>query len=617
MAARLPQRIPQFDEVLIRPNVRVPMRDGIALATDLYVPAAGGRVVEAPVPALLMRTPYAKGPANNVQAMALARHGYLVALQDVRGRYDSEGEFTAFAQEAEDGCDAIEWLAAQHPCDGRVGTFGVSYMAYAQAAAATQAPPHLVAMCHTFGYPHGYHTARQGGALDLFWLSYYVMMAADGTEARADPNVRQALLEMRFDEWLARWPFREGQSPLALAPSYERTFFEYVRRECLDEFWRQPGMSAAEHLERWPDVPTLWVCGWYDHYPYAHPDTLAFTRLARRGHRNQYVLFGPWTHADTGRKIGQATFGDASEWAVTFPQYELRWFDRWLRGVDDEGLFEAPAQYFVMGGGPGTLTPDGLLDHGGEWRKAPSWPPEDAAFTPWHLHPAGALAPELPEVGPASTTFRADPSDPVPSSTGVCYTVTRLPGGGPRRGSTNRAGDHVEGPPLPGATEPYLPLSARNDVLVFQTEPLPDDLEVAGHPVLEVWLSSDAPDADLVAKLVDVYPPSPACPAGFALGVSEGIQRARFRGGCERPELVVPGETVLVRVALRPVANLFRRGHRLRVDIAGSSWPHFDVNTHTGRNPSEDWEQRVAHHTLHHTPDRPSRILLPVRRRAS
>jgi putative CocE/NonD family hydrolase len=151
--------------------------------------------------------------------MRWARCGYVVAVQDVRGRYESEGVFTPFIQEAEDGFDTVERLAAQPPCDGRVGTMGGSYLAYAQAALATQAPPHLAAQCHYFGYPHGYHSVRQGGALDIFWMSYFVMMAGDGKEAQADPNVKAALLEMRFEEWLHRWPLREGRSPLALAPS--------------------------------------------------------------------------------------------------------------------------------------------------------------------------------------------------------------------------------------------------------------------------------------------------------------------------------------------------------------------------------------------------------------
>ena len=149
-------------------------------------------------------------------------------------------------------------------------------------------------------------------------------------------------------------------------------------------------------------------------------------------------------------------------------------------------------------------------------------------------------------------------------------------------------------------------------MLVFQTEPLPEDLVVAGHPVVELWISSDAPDTDFVAKLVDVHPSSPDYPAGFALGVSEGVQRAKFRRGCEREELLTPGEVVLVRVLLRPLANRFVQGHRLRLDITGSSWPHFDVNTHTGRNPSTDWERRVAINTIHHDGKHPSRLLLPV-----
>jgi len=603
-------RQPIFPEVLIRPQVRVPMRDGVELATDLYCPARDGKAV-GPQPALLLRTPYNKGEANSPQAMRWARRGYVVAIQDVRGRYASDGVFTAFAQEDVDGYDAIEWLAAQPECDGRVGTWGGSYCAADQAAAATQRPPHLAAMCHYFGYPHKYHVLRQGGALDVFYISYMVMMAGDGREALADPSVKQALYDMRFEEWLARWPLQQGRSPLALAPSYEDLTFEFIRRECLDDFWLQPSLAPAAYPERWPDVPTLYICGWYDHYAYAHPDTLVFTKLTEMGHENQYVIFGPWTHGDVGARIGETSFGEASTLPSLAPDYELRWFDRWLKGLDDEGVFAARVQYFVMGGGSGAKTADGLLDQGGAWARADHWPPESREVA-LHLHAGGGLNADAPAGDEAASSFRADPDDPVPSSTGVCYTTTRLREGGNRRISTNGAWNQVEGPHLHGCTAPFLPLAARDDVLVFQTEPLSEDLVVAGHPVVELWISSDAPDTDFVAKLVDVHPSSPDYPAGFALGVSEGVQRAKFRRGCEREELLTPGEVVLVRVLLRPLANRFVQGHRLRLDITGSSWPHFDVNTHTGRNPSTDWERRVAINTIHHDGKHPSRLLLPV-----
>jgi putative CocE/NonD family hydrolase len=588
------------------------MRDGVTLATDVYLPASGGRVPSKPLPALMQRTPYNKGGGKSGMGMLLARHGYLVAVQDARGRYASDGEFNAFAQEAEDGYDAIEWLASQPECDGRVGTFGGSYEAYAQAAAVTQSPPHLAAVCHYFGYPHGYHSVRQGGALDIFWMSYFAMMAGDGKEAQANPAIRKALTEMRFEEWLSRWPIREGQSPLALAPSYEKTFFNYLRHECLDDFWRQPGLSPAEYLDRWPDVPTLWVCGWFDHYPYAHPDTLAFSRLARLGHRHQYVVFGPWTHGEVGREIGQTTFGRESEKGVVLPDYELRWFDRWLKGIEDDGIFASHAKYFTMGGGAGTKTHDGLLEHGGRWQEAEAWPPADTDCQSWYFKAGGGLCPGAPQAAESSTTYRSDPGDPAPSSTGVCYTVTRLKEGGSRRINTNGAWDQVEGRHLWGVEPPYLPLASRSDLLVSQTAPLDEDLEVTGHPVVELWVSTDAVDADFVAKLIDVYPPSRDFPHGFALAVAEGIQRAKFRNGFEKPELLTPGRPHLIRIDLRPLSNLFLKGHRLRVDVTSSSFPHFDVNTHTGRNPSEDYERRIAHHAIHHEKGCPSRILLPV-----
>ena len=242
----------------------------------------------------------------------------------------------------------------------------------------------------------------------------------------------------------------------------------------------------------------------------------------------------------------------------------------------------------------------------------PTWPPPEARDSEWFLRTPGWLTQEAPPEQEGSTTYRADPDDPAPSSTGVCYTVTRLAAGGTKRISTNGAWNQVEGPHLYGCQPPYLPLAARQDILVFQTEPLEGEIVVAGHPVVELWIASDAPDTDFIAKLVDVYPPSADYPAGFALGVAEGVQRAKFRNGFERAELLTPGEVYLVRVLLRPVANRFAKGHRLRLDVTSASWPHFDVNTHTGRNPSEDFERRPAINTVFHNTAYPSRLVLPV-----
>jgi putative CocE/NonD family hydrolase len=550
------RRTPRFAEVLIRANVPVPMRDGVTLDTDIYLPAEDGHILGNALPALLARTPYSEGKAdsNNAEAMRLARHGYMVVWQHVRGRFASAGTFSPFMQEAEDGYDAIEWVAAQPTCDGRVGTFGGSYLAWAQAAAATQRPPHLAAMSLTFGYPHGYHSVHQGGALDVFWLSYLVMMAGDGKEAQGSAHASVALAGMgaSFDQWLARLPLREGLTPLALAPSYERTYFDFVRHACLDAYWAHPGRSPADYLDRWPDIPVLWQCGWFDHYPYCHPDTLAFTRLAELGHHHQVVIFGPWTHGSTAPEQGHASFGAMAALEATFPDLELRWFDRQFKGIDDDDLCSVPVRYFVMGGGTGTKTAEERIAHGGTWKNAARWPPTGMVAEHWYVHEGGLLLGTPPTLETSHTTYRADPQQPVPSSTGVCYTVS-----GGRRISPNGAWDQVEGAHLFGVTPPYLPLSTRSDVLVFQSEPLADDIEVIGHPTVELWISTDALDTDVVAKLIDVYPPSADFP---------------------------------------------------------SSWPHFDVNTHTGQNPSLDHDWRIAHNTLYHQDGHHSGIVLPVMR---
>jgi hypothetical protein len=304
--------------------------------------------------------------------------------------------------------------------------FGVSYSAWVQASAATQAPPHLAAMLQVFGGTHGYYSARQGGALDLFWLSFWVLMAASGKEAQADPVVQEALAGMSYADWLKRWPLRKGRSPLALARSYEQLYFDFVSHETLDEYWRRPGLSPAEQPERWPDVPTLWVCGWFDWYQYAHPDTLLWERLRRLGHRNQYLVFGPWVHegSEPSGNTGQVTFGPRSTMQAALPDYALRWFDRWLKDIDDEGLFQDQTRIFMMGGGSGRKSCDGLLEHGGSWTAMTGWPPEQSVEQILYLHAGGRLTAEIPTDSPASSSYRANPADPAPTSTGVCYTAS-------------------------------------------------------------------------------------------------------------------------------------------------------------------------------------------------
>ncbi len=609
MAERERQGSAHSFEVAVERDVMVAMRDGARLATDIYRPALGGAPAPGPFPVLIERTPYDKGaPRFVVHARFFAEHGYVVLIQDVRGRGGSEGEWYAFAREAPDGYDTIEWAAAQPWSSGKIGTMGTSYMAATQSAAATLNPPHLAAMFVTEG-PSNYYACsmRHNGALEQRFLIYAFHMAVTSPEARANPALRQALLEARLNlgQWLRRLPLKRGASPLRMLPSYEQWAIDLQTRAAYDDYWRQRGYAIHEYYGEHADVPTVYFGAWYDSYARATVENfLALNRLKRSPQR---LVMGPWTH---GVRADEDFAGDVSFGPAALEHYNgmrLRWFDQWLKGMDT-GVADQPAvRIFVMGGGSGRKVHDvlglnGRIDHGGQWRFERQWPPAGAHETPWYLHPGGTLAPHKPEAKGGASTFRCDPRDPVPT-VGGCISVGfefMPPGGFDQRARFPLAGGEV------------LPLAARSDVLVFVSEPLAEAVEVTGSPTVRLWVSSSARDTDFTAKLIDLYPPSADYPEGYALNISDSIIRMRFRDSWTNPQPLTPGEVYEASIPFYPISNLFARGHRIRLDISSSNFPRFDLNPNTGGPLGEPGAMVVADNTVHHAAARPSHIVLPV-----
>ena len=309
-----------------------------------------------------------------------------------------------------------------------------------------------------------------------------------------------------------------------------------------------------------------------------------------------------------------------------FDELHLRWFDRWLRGVDNGLDAEAPLRIFVMGGGSGRRSGAGRLVHGGRWRDEREWPLARTRFTDFYLHGDGALRVEPPREEHSATIYRFDPAHPVPSIGGNVSSlrdVLPLPTGigdpgyagrGERTADIMRPGgfDQREGPTFHGCRPPYLPLGSRADVLVFQTEPLREPTEVTGPIEAVLWVATSATDTDFTAKLIDVYPPSPWHPFGYALNLTDSLTRLRYRNGRERGEPVPPGVPVQVTITLYPTSNLFMPGHRIRVDISSSNHPRFDVNPNTGEPIGRDRRRVVADNTVFHARGRESRLVLPI-----
>jgi uncharacterized protein len=619
---------PEYD-VAASFDRRVEARDGVSLATDVYRPAdpETGDPIEEPMPALLERTPYDKRARERVENAGryYARRGYVVALQDVRGRYASDGEFYLLKNEAEDGADTVEWLVEQPYCDGQVGTMGTSYMAWVQSALATQDPKGLAAMFVNQGAANAWEaTLRHNGAFELRWLTWALTLGAPGAQrALSDTDLRRKLAATDTRDVLAEGPVIEGQSPLASLPNYERYVFDFATSDGESEFWDSPSLNFARHYDSMADVPTVYSGSWYDSYAKATVDN--FAALSERNESDQFLIMGPWTHGGqstwTRTFSGETDFGEAA--SVDYLETRLRFFDHYLKG-EETWADQPPVRYFRMGTGDGSLAPGGRLAHGGEWDSGEAWPLPDTEFETYYAHGDGTLSTDRPDDESSSTTYEFDPRDPVPTIGGNCSSYYTLEPGGEsieelpladRRtvSITGRGGhDQRTRPETFGAEPPYGPLEGRSDVVTFRTARLEEPVEITGPIRVVVEGSTDGPDTDFTAKLIDEYPPSSEFPEGFALNLSDSICRGRYRGYRRKADLLESGEIYEFPMEPYPTANRFESGHRIRLDVSSSNYPRFDVNPNTGGPLYGDREYRVATNRVYHERAHATRIELPV-----
>lgn len=594
-----------FEAVLFQGNFMIPMRDGVRLATDIYRPARGGVPVPEKLPVLLQRTPYDKtGTSIVASARYFAARGYVVALQDVRGTYASEGVFTKYIGEGRDGYDTVEYLAGVAYSNGKVGMWGTSYAAHVQANALKLSPPHLATVVLNMGgMSNGWdHKVRNHGAFENQQLTWAIRQLASETK---DPLVREYLATVKVEDWLQALPLRKGLNPLSVAPNFEDYILEMMSHgDYDDDTWKHPDVNWLEHYDETKDVPMMLVSGWYDSY--AGGTIQNYVELSKRLRSPVSLVIGPWTHGGNTRSYaGDVELGPEATIEDFYRGFHLRWFDRILKGVANENeREEQPVRVFVMGGGDGHKDANGRLSHGGSWRSASSWPLPGVRFAPYYFHQDGSLSESPPTEQESSTTFTFDPRDPVPTIGGAFSSTSPVfePG----------AYSQVEREGLVGAKPPFLPLSARPDVVVFQTEPLPAVVEVTGPIVVELYISSTAVDTDFTAKLVDVYPPSADFPAGFEMNLTDGILRTRYRNSPERQELMTPGEVYRIEIEPFPTANLFQKGHRIRLDVSSSNFPRFDVNPNSGEPLGSSRRKVIADNTIYHDAARPSHVVVPI-----
>ena len=615
-----------INEVQVTQDVRVRMRDGVHLAMDIYRPVVDGAIVSTPLPVLLERTPYDKTGTNHADrsreqpiplskpqiAEMFARAGYVVVVQDCRGRFASEGLFEKYLSEGVDGYDTIVWLRRQSWCNGKIGTYGLSYGAHTQAALACLDPPGLAAMVlDSGGFSSAFHSGiRQGGAFELKQATWAYKHALLSPETARDPERKRALESEDLREWFGRMPWSKGHSPLRAAPEYEDYLLEQWRSGTFGPYWKRNGLYAQGSYDAFPDVPTVLMSSWFD--PYSRTAIENFTGLSSRKRGPIKLVLGPWTHGQRSiSHAGNVDFGPAATLdgniAPDYVALRQAWFDRYLKGKDGPDYLPASVRIFVMGGGSGGRDAAGRLQHGGNWRDEPQWPLQKAPPEDFYLHSSGLLDPGLPHVDSDVREFDFDPRHPVPTLGGAIASGAPLMEAG--------AFDQCETAKFFGAREPYGKLGDRSDVLVFQTEPLDTDTEITGPVTATLYVSSSAPDTDITIKLIDVYPPSEAWPDGYAMNLSHGILRLRYRDSFETPQMLEPGKIYKIFIEAFPTANLFAKGHRIRVDISSSNFPHFDVNPNSGEPEGEAAHPQIARNSVHLGREHPSHVRLPVVRR--
>jgi uncharacterized protein len=599
-------------EVIAQKDLRVTMRDGVRLATDLYRPGRNGAPAAGRFPVIVERTPYG---SHTVESWAkyFVPHGYAVVGQNVRGRWGSEGQWRPHRDDGNDGFDTLQWIGEQPWSDGSAGTVGTSYPGGTQHALAIAGPPQLKTMIPVDAMSnYGRYGIRHNGAFELRFFNWIFQLGNSpspiqgprppGHYPAADPGTRQVLRELgdHVPEYLKGLPLRPGTTPLKLAPEYERWLVEAMRHGDYDEWWKDMGASVVDHVAEYKDIPVLHVTGWYDSWG-TQVANLNYVELSKAKKSPQRLLIGPWVHG--GQRLsfaGEAEFGPDA--ALDFDRLRLRWFDHWLKGVNNGVEREAPVRIFVMGGGDAHKTPDGRIFVGGKWRDEQEWPPARAQAVPYYIHANGVLAPDRPAAAPP-TRYTFDPRSPVPTIGGNVSSEGVLM---PRGAMDQRCRKEL------WTCADARPLSARNDVLVFQTPPLDRDVEVTGRLIVNLWISSSAPDTDFTAKLIDVYPPNRDFPAGVDLNVADSIVRTRYRDSLSKAELMTPGDVYKVSIEMYPTSLVFRRGHRIRLDISSSNFPRFDVNPNTGEPLNENRRWAIAENAVYHDPQRPSHVVLPV-----
>jgi putative CocE/NonD family hydrolase len=546
------------------------MRDGVTLSADVYLPLSGGAL-----PALIQWTPYESTRERFIaRCVWYARHGYAAIIVDVRGRYESGGQFYPWVTDGIDAHDTLTWAAAQPWCNGRIGTWGRSYGGLVQWQLAHLGHPNLVCVApqviHDDYFWDGYFT---GGAFQLALTLGAGALWSSALALITGPSAADIVLNERV---LRHLPLIDlDEVIIGRKVDYWRDWWDHQTN---DEWWQQ-----FHHRPEKLDVPIFQQGGWFDPYSGSH-----LRKFAAIGDRlPSRVMMGPWSHEEEVETFkGDVDLGPPS--VARIVDHEIVFYDRFLKEADNDWDSRPPLELFVLGAN--------------EWRAEHEWPLARTEFTRWYLGSGGRantlagdgrLGPGEPGAGEPADTFSYDPEDPVPTIGGVNSVLTMTQG--------------AETPILPGPRDQRV-LERRDDVLCYTGHVLDRDLDVVGPVEVVLYAASSARDTDFIVRISDVFP------NGKAIFLTEGIIRARYRGSesGESVELLEPGAVAEYQIRCYPIANVFRRGHRVRLDVTSSSFPRFSRNLNTGEDVATGTRMEVARQTVLHTSAYPSHVVLPV-----
>jgi uncharacterized protein len=567
---------PKF-EVKVEAATKIPMRDGVKLATDIYLPQTEGKL-----PLILIRTPYKKEMVE-IQGRYYARRGYAVAIQDCRGRFGSEGVWEPFLNEAKDGYDAIEWLAAQPWSNGKVGMIGGSYVGWVQWWAASQRPPHLVTIIPNVAPPDPfYNIPYEHGAFFIFGAIWW----ADILESKATGDFSGVALskigEKKYGQMLRALPVIDlDKAVLGKENPYWR---QWIAHPTDDEWW-----APADFLNKLKDVniPAFHQSGWFDGDGIG--TKLNYLQMKEYGHANQKLTIGPWGHTDTAaRKIGDHDFGPQA--IIDLQRDYLRWFDYWLKGVDNGIAKEPLVSIFVMGSN--------------QWLHGDSYPLPATKFTKLYFAGAGKantsqgdgrLTFDEPPAGGSPDKYVYDPGDPTPDPD--FYETTE------EQDKQVRSADEKRNE---AEANHEKVTAARQDILVYQTGALREPLTFAGPVSATIYASSSARDTDWFVSLVEIEKD------GKTFSLASGKLRARFRNSVHKPELLQPGQIYEYKLDLWQTGITIPAGDRLRVEVASADFPMFSRNLNTGGHNETETKFVSASQVVYHDKQHPSHVLLPL-----